>query len=109
MFRSTVNKGEIVGFTGLVGAGRTEIMEILYGYKPRDSGRIFLNGKETRIRTPRDAVRKGIGLIPEETEETGFGSRLVGFRQCRAYRARSLFEIRFAPTDRNRKTRSKHD
>ncbi len=67
----TVNKGEIVGFTGLVGAGRTEIMELIYGHRLKDSGRIFLEGREVFIKTPRDAVRKGIGLIPEERKRQG--------------------------------------
>ncbi|MGA2547831.1 MAG: sugar ABC transporter ATP-binding protein [Rectinemataceae bacterium] len=67
----SVRKGEIVGFTGLVGAGRTEIMQLIYGYLKKDSGRIFIEGKETAIRRPRDAVRKGIGLIPEERKKQG--------------------------------------
>jgi ABC-type sugar transport system ATPase subunit len=67
----TVKKGEIVGFTGLVGAGRTEIMELIYGHRLKDSGRIFLDGREVFIKTPRDAVRKGIGLIPEERKRQG--------------------------------------
>jgi len=67
----SVRKGEILGFAGLVGAGRTEIMQLLYGYKKRDSGRIFVNGKETSIRNTRDAVNRGIGLIPEERKKQG--------------------------------------
>jgi ribose transport system ATP-binding protein len=67
----SVRKGEIVGFTGLVGAGRTEIMQLIYGYLKRDSGKVFIDGKETTIRNPRDAVLKGIGLIPEERKKQG--------------------------------------
>ena len=67
----SVRKGEIVGFTGLVGAGRTEIMQLIYGYRRKDSGRIFIDGKEADIRRPRDAVRRGIGLIPEERKKQG--------------------------------------
>ncbi len=66
-----VRKGEIVGFTGLVGAGRTEIMQLLYGFIKRDSGKVFIDGVETVIRSPRDAVLKGIGLIPEERKKQG--------------------------------------
>lgn len=66
-----VRKGEIVGFTGLVGAGRTEIMQTIYGRMRKDSGKIFIDGKEVRIRNTRDAVRKGIGLIPEERKRQG--------------------------------------
>ena len=67
----SVRKGEILGFTGLVGAGRTEIMQLIYGYTKKDAGRIFVNGKETIIHSPRDAVSKGIGLIPEERKKQG--------------------------------------
>ncbi|RKX72601.1 MAG: D-xylose ABC transporter ATP-binding protein, partial [Spirochaetes bacterium] len=67
----SVKSGEIVGFTGLVGAGRTEIMELIYGHRKKDSGRIFFRGEEINLRSPRDAVRKGIGLIPEERKKQG--------------------------------------
>jgi ribose transport system ATP-binding protein len=67
----SVRKGEIVGFTGLVGAGRTEIMQLIYGYLKKDSGKVFIDGKEADIRRPRDAVRRGIGLIPEERKKQG--------------------------------------
>lgn len=66
-----IRSGEIVGFTGLVGAGRTEIMEMIYGHRKKDAGQIFLRGKEVHIRNPRDAVLKGIGLIPEERKKQG--------------------------------------
>ena len=66
-----VHRGEILGFAGLVGAGRTEIMQLIYGYRRKDAGRIFMNGKEIRIRKTRDAVRNGIALIPEERKKQG--------------------------------------
>lgn len=67
----SVRRGEILGFAGLVGAGRTEIMELIYGSRRKDSGRIFVNGKEVNIRSTRDAVREGIALIPEERKKQG--------------------------------------
>jgi len=67
----SVRKGEILGFAGLVGAGRTEIMQLIYGYRGKHTGRIFLRGKEIRIRRTRDAVRNGIALIPEERKKQG--------------------------------------
>ena len=67
----SVRRGEILGFTGLVGAGRTEIMQLIYGYIKKDAGRVFINGIETTIHSPRDAVAKGIGLIPEERKKQG--------------------------------------
>ncbi len=67
----TLHKGEILGFAGLVGAGRTEIMQLIYGYRRKDSGRIFVKGKEVNIRSTRDAVKNGIALIPEERKRQG--------------------------------------
>jgi ribose transport system ATP-binding protein len=67
----SARRGEILGFAGLVGAGRTEIMQLLFGYRRRDSGRIFLLGAEVRVRSTRDAVRSGIALIPEERKKQG--------------------------------------
>jgi ribose transport system ATP-binding protein len=67
----SVQKGEILGISGLVGAGRTEIAQLIFGYRKRDGGRIFLEGKEARINGTWDAVRYGIALIPEERKEQG--------------------------------------
>lgn len=67
----SVRRGEILGFAGLVGAGRTEIMQLLYGYRKRDSGSTFLAGKRVTIRRTRDAVKNGIALIPEERKRQG--------------------------------------
>jgi ribose transport system ATP-binding protein len=67
----SVRKGEILGFAGLVGAGRTEIMQLIYGYRGRHTGRVFMRGKEVKIRSTRDAVRNGIALIPEERKKQG--------------------------------------
>ena len=63
--------GEIFGFVGLVGAGRTEIMQTIYGYRKMDSGEVLLHGKPVKIRNCQDAVMKGIGLIPEERKQQG--------------------------------------
>jgi ribose transport system ATP-binding protein len=67
----TLRRGEILGFAGLVGAGRTEIMQLIYGYRKKDSGRVYVNGKEARISRTRDAVKSGIALIPEERKKHG--------------------------------------
>ena len=58
--------GEILGLTGLIGSGRTELALALFGLNPPDSGQILLNGKPVRIRSPEDAVRLGIGYLPED-------------------------------------------
>jgi ribose transport system ATP-binding protein len=67
----SLRRGEILGLAGLVGAGRTEIVELIYGAKRRDSGRILVDGREVNIRSTRDAVRSGIALIPEERKKQG--------------------------------------
>lgn len=67
----SVRAGEIVGFTGLVGAGRTEVMQTLFGIERYDSGKIFFEGKELQIRRPQDAMRRGIGLLTEDRQECG--------------------------------------
>ena len=60
-----VHKGEILGFAGLVGAGRSETMRAVFGVDPIDSGRVFMDGKELVIKHPLDAIRAGIVLVPE--------------------------------------------
>ncbi len=66
-----VRKGEILGFAGLVGAGRTETVRALYGADPIESGRIYVNGKEVKITSPLDAIKNGIGMIPEDRKQHG--------------------------------------
>ena len=58
-------EGEIIGITGLLGSGRTELAEALFGINPADSGQIKIQGKSIKIRTIQDAVHKGIGYVPE--------------------------------------------
>jgi simple sugar transport system ATP-binding protein len=62
----TVRPGEVVGVTGLLGSGRTEIAESLFGITPADSGTVRVEGKPVRIRRVRDAVRAGIGYVPAD-------------------------------------------
>jgi rhamnose transport system ATP-binding protein len=66
-----VRKGEILVLTGLVGAGRTEVCQALFGIMKPDNGRIFLNGKEVRPSSPARALRLGIGLLPEDRQLQG--------------------------------------
>lgn len=75
----TVRRGEVVGFYGLVGAGRTEIAETLFGLRDPTAGQILLNGEEVRIHSPEDAIRRGIGLVPEDRK----GQGLVLGMNCR--------------------------
>jgi ABC-type sugar transport system ATPase subunit len=64
-----VRHGEILGVAGLVGAGRTELARAIFGADPFDSGRIFVAGQPVAIRSPRDAIRLGIGLVPEDRKQ----------------------------------------
>ena len=66
-----LRKGEILGLYGLVGAGRTEFVRGLFGVDPRDSGEIEINGSPVAIKTPRDAIRHGMGLVTEARREEG--------------------------------------
>jgi len=61
--------GEILGFAGLVGAGRSEVMRCIFGIDPFESGQILLNGKEVKISNPEDAMHKGIALVPESRKK----------------------------------------
>ena len=66
-----LHKGEILGFAGLVGAGRTELMHLIYGAAKVKSGKITLNGKELRLRSPADGLKAGVGLVPEDRKFQG--------------------------------------
>ncbi len=66
-----LHKGEILGFSGLMGAGRTETARALFGADPKDSGKIYINGKEVDIKNPMDAVKNGIGYLSEDRKRYG--------------------------------------
>lgn len=67
----TLHKGEILGFAGLMGCGRTETMEVLFGAKKKDSGKVFIDGREVNIRNTEQALKYSIGLIPEDRKKHG--------------------------------------
>lgn len=67
----TLKKGEILGFAGLMGAGRTEVARALFGAEPPDSGSVFLKGKKVSPRNPQEALKCGIALVPEDRKEQG--------------------------------------
>lgn len=67
----TVRAGEIVGLAGLAGAGRTELCRTLFGVDSMDAGRVQVGGEAVRIRSPRDAVRAGLALAPEDRQRHG--------------------------------------
>ena len=66
-----LRKGEILGFSGLMGAGRTETARALFGADPKESGDIYINGQKVDIKTPQDAVKCGIGYLSEDRKRYG--------------------------------------
>ena len=66
-----LHKGEILSFTGLVGAGRTELMHSIFGLTKPDSGKLILNGEEVEFKTPRDAIQHGIAYVTEDRKGEG--------------------------------------
>ncbi len=86
--------GEVLGFAGLVGSGRTELARLIFGADRPDSGEVFLDGEPVGFRDPHDAVKRGIGLVPEERRSQGlvlgksvnFNANLVSLRSLRVGR-----------------------
>ncbi|MBU9726143.1 sugar ABC transporter ATP-binding protein [Diplocloster modestus] len=71
-----VRQGEIVALTGLVGAGRTEVCQSIFGIMPPATGSLKLNGREIHVRSPKDAFRFGIGMLPEDRQIQGLINEL---------------------------------
>lgn len=92
----SVRKGEIVGLTGLVGAGRTEVIQTIFGIAKKNKGKIFLEGKEVHIHRPADARELGIGLLPEDRQlqglilDWGIGSNIT-LPELRKYAKKGVF------------------
>lgn len=75
----SVRQGEVLGLAGLVGSGRTEIVRAIFGADKKEHGDVFLRGQKVKIRSPYDAVRAGISLVPESRKEQGL---VVDFPIC---------------------------
>ena len=67
----TAHKGEVLGIAGLVGAGRTELARVIFGADPYDGGTIELFGSTIRVKSPQDAIKRGIGLVTEDRKQQG--------------------------------------
>lgn len=67
----SVRRGEIVGLAGLVGSGRTQVAEVLFGLTPADGGQVLMGGTPVRIASPREAIRLGISYLPEDRRQHG--------------------------------------
>ncbi len=72
----SVRKGEILGFAGLMGAGRTEVARAIFGADPIDSGEIFIHGKQQKIKSPSDAVSLGLAYLSEDRKRFGIVTRM---------------------------------
>ena len=71
-----VRAGEVVGFAGMMGAGRTEVCETIFGMRKKSGGKVYIGGREVRIRNPVDAVRHGMALVSEDRKQ--YGLNLIG-------------------------------
>lgn len=66
-----VKAGEVLGFAGLVGAGRTETMRVIFGADKKESGVVFIQNRASKIKSPSHAVKQGIGMLPEDRKQQG--------------------------------------
>jgi ribose transport system ATP-binding protein len=106
----TVRAGEILGFAGLVGSGRTEIVRAITGADPIDGGKIFVEGKEVRIKKPKDSIEAGIAFLTEDRKGQGlillqdieFNSTMVNLK---SYMERLLLNLKRCKQDAEEKVR----
>ena len=91
----TLRQGEVLGLYGLIGAGRSETVEAIFGVRPRRAGRIFWRGAEVNIKKPQDAVALGIGLVPEDRKRQGLvlGMNVVENATLALMRRAGLFRL----------------
>ena len=92
----TLRKGEILGFAGLAGAGRTEVLECLFGIAAKKAGRITVDGRAVRNRNARESIRNGFALLTEERRATGIFSILditenVAISSLSKYKVKGLY------------------
>ena len=92
-----LHAGEVIGIAGLLGAGRTELARVLAGADRADSGRIFRDGEAVSFHTPADAIRRGIGLLPEDRKAHGLVAALTVSRNLSLPHGRRLARAGFRP------------
>jgi len=85
-----VRRGEILGIAGLVGSGRTQLAETMFGLTPADSGQIVLRGRPVAIRSPREAIQLGIGYVPEDRRRHGVALEMPIFANISLANLRSV-------------------
>jgi len=98
----TVHAGEIVALAGLVGSGRTEIARCIFGADPFDAGTMTLNGKPLTVRSPRDAIKSGIGLVTEDRKQQGLVLGMTVRENTTLAALRSLTTAGFISSSRER-------
>jgi ribose transport system ATP-binding protein len=89
----SLHAGEVLGIAGLVGAGRTELARVIAGADRCDNGRLFVDGGEIRLRGPADAIRRGIGLLPEDRKAQGLVPGLTVARNVALPHGRRLARL----------------
>ena len=94
--------GEIVGLTGLVGAGRTEVARAIFGADKIDGGQIYLDGKAITVRSPQDAIRQGIGLLTEDRKGQGLVLGMTVRENTSLANLKSLVKFLFVDRRRER-------
>ncbi len=98
-----LHRGEILGITGLVGAGRTEIAEAIFGIHPADSGEIWIHGVKTPIRRPKDAIRKGVAFLTEDRKRQGLFLDLSVQRNISLCKLADLCRLKMVDVRRERR------
>jgi ribose transport system ATP-binding protein len=104
-----LRKGEILGFSGLVGSGRTELMRVIYGANPAESGKIFMEGREIRVRSCSDAIAHGIGYIPEDRKAHGAFLRMSITWNVVMNSLREFSRVGFLDAKRQREAAGKYE
>ena len=104
----TLRAGEVVGLAGLVGAGRSDVAETIFGAREATEGRIFVRGREVRISTPSDAIRLEIGLVPEDRKRQGLVLSESGRRNTSLPLLKRLSRLTWLDQDKEREIVSEH-
>ncbi len=106
--RFSLREGEIVGLTGLVGAGRTEVARALFGADPIDDGHIFLDGQEIHVRSPQEGIRHGIGLLTEDRKNQGLVLAMSVRENTTLANLKTLVRLLFIDRRREREVTEKY-
>ena len=100
----SLKRGEVLGFAGLVGAGRTEIVRAVFGADTPDSGEICIRGEKVQIKTPEDSIRKGIALLTEDRKQQGLILQMPVTRNVSLANLRALCRAGFLNFRKERQT-----